>query len=221
MTSSIGAPLNRRPVGLRELSPVRHLAAQLARAGFRPNQISLLGVGVSTLGAACLLITTAVEPGWRSLLFLGAAAVIPLRGLCNLCDGLMAIEGRLRTRSGEIFNDLPDRFSDALMLVAAGYAIPAPGWGPGLGWLAALLAALTAHVRVLGVAAGAAPQFGGPMAKTHRMVVLGAASVGAGAESLCGLPPRALGLGLFLVTLGCAITIVRRTGRIVRDLESP
>lgn len=201
---------------------MRILAGMLARAGLKPNHVSVLGVGFSALTAACLLhAATTVEPTWRSLLFLTAAGFIPLRGLCNLCDGLMAIEGGLRTRSGEIFNDLPDRVSDSLVLVAAGYALPATACGPALGWLAALLAALTAYVRVLGAAAGAPQQFGGPMAKTHRMLVLLAACVAAAAEALWGLPPRALGWSLLVVVVGCAITIARRTGRIIRELEAP
>jgi phosphatidylglycerophosphate synthase len=199
---------------------VRVLASWLARAGLRPNHISLLGVGFSALSAVCFLVAPAVDPTWRSLVFLGAAALIPFRGLCNLCDGLMAIEGGLRTRSGEIYNDLPDRFSDTLVLVTAGYAIPATAWGPGIGWLAALLAVLTAYVRVLGAAAGTPQQFGGPMAKTHRMVVLAAASVGAAAESFWGVPSRALALGLLAVVIGGAVTIVRRTARIIAALEA-
>lgn len=199
---------------------MRSLAVWLARTGLTPNHVSLLGVGFSALSAACFLGVAAAEPTGRGLLFLGAAAFIPLRGLCNLSDGLMAIEGGLRTRSGEIFNDLPDRFSDALILVAAGHAIPGSAWGSGLGWLAALLATLTAYVRVLGAAAGAAQHFTGPMAKTHRMVVLASAAVGAAIESLCDLPARVLAIALLVVVIGCVLTIVRRTARVIRELET-
>jgi len=220
MTTTMRAPLDRRPVGLRELRPVRTLAGRLARAGLRPNHVSLLGVAFSALSAACFLAVPSAEPTGRALLFLGGAGFIPLRGLCNLCDGLMAIEGGLRSRSGEIFNDLPDRFSDSLVLVSAGYALPATVWAPGLGWLAALLAALTAYVRVLGAAVCAGQQFGGPMAKTHRMVVLALASTAAAGESLLGLPTRALALGLTVIAVGCTVTIVRRTARIIAVLEA-
>jgi phosphatidylglycerophosphate synthase len=131
----------------------------------------------------------------------------------------MAIEGGQRTPSGEIFNDLPDRVSDTLVLVATGYAVPATAWAPELGWLAALLAALTAYVRVLGAAAGAAQQFGGPMAKTHRMVVMGGAYLAAAVESAVGAPPCALVGGLAVVAVGSAITIVCRTVRVLRELD--
>ena len=212
--------MDRRPISLRELGWVRAIAARLVRMGVKPNHISILGVGFAALSALCLLLVPAAEPAERSLLFIGAAAFIPFRGLCNLCDGLMAIEGGLRTASGEIFNDLPDRASDTLFLVAAGYAIPGVIWTHELGWLAALLAALTAYVRVLGAAAGAAQQFGGPMAKTHRMVVMGVACLAAAVESAAGAPPSAIVGGLAVVAAGSAITIARRTARVLRELDA-
>jgi phosphatidylglycerophosphate synthase len=213
-------PVDRRPIGLRDQIVVRAIAAWLVRVGVKPNQVSVLGVGFSALSATCLLIAPTAEPAWGGILLIGAATFIAFRGLCNLCDGLMAIEGGLRTRSGEIFNDLPDRVSDVLVLVAAGYAVPVVGWGRELGWLAGLLAALTAYVRVLGAAAGAAQQFGGPMAKPQRMIVLGAACLAGAVESAAGQPAYALAGGLVVVAVGSAITIVRRAARIVRELEA-
>ena len=50
---------------------------------------------------------------------------------------MVAVEGGRRTKSGEVFNDLPDRLSDPLILVGAGYALPY-AWGPQLGWAAGL-----------------------------------------------------------------------------------
>jgi CDP-diacylglycerol--glycerol-3-phosphate 3-phosphatidyltransferase len=110
--------------------------------------------------------------------------------------------------------------SDTLFLVAAGYSIPAVAWTHELGWLAALLAALTAYVRVLGAAAGAAQQFGGPMAKTHRMVVMGGACLAAAVESAAGAAPSAIVGGLAVVAAGSAITIARRTAGVLRELDA-
>jgi phosphatidylglycerophosphate synthase len=217
--AELPAPLDRRPISLRDLGSVRTIAVWLVRVGARPNHISILGVGFAAVSAGCLLFVPAAEPQVRALLFLGAAAFIPFRGLCNLCDGLMAIEGGQRTSSGEIFNDLPDRASDSLLLIAAGYVMRDAAWMPALGWLAALLAMLTAYVRVLGAAAGARQQFGGPMAKTHRMLVMTGAFLVAALESSEGAPPRAVVVGLTAVVIGSAITIVRRTTRILRELD--
>lgn len=65
------------------------------------------------------------------------------RLLCNLFDGMVAIEGGKRSENGDLFNDIPDRFSDVLLLVPAGYI--AGGWGIELAWLAAILAIMTAY----------------------------------------------------------------------------
>jgi phosphatidylglycerophosphate synthase len=212
--------MDRRPISLRDLAWVRAIAAGLIQLGVKPNQISLLGVGFAALSAACLLLAPAAGTAWRSVLFIGATAFIAFRGLCNLCDGLMAIEGGQRTPSGEIFNDLPDRASDVLFLVAAGYSLPGVTWTHELGWLAALLAVLTAHIRVLGAASGAAQQFVGPMAKPHRMAVMGLACIAAAVESAMGAWPSAIVGGLAVVAAGSGITVARRTARVLQALDA-
>lgn len=211
---------DRRPIGVRDNQRVRATAVWLTRAGVRPNHVSLASLVFAGLSAACLMLTGTAAPGWHSALFVAAAGFIVLRGLCNLCDGLMAIEGGLKTKSGEIFNDLPDRISDPLLLVAAGHSITWVSWGDELGWVAGLLAVMTAYVRVLGGCAGASQPFGGPMAKTHRMVVIAAACLIAAVESAMGWVVRAMTFGLEVVALGCVVTIALRTLRVVKELES-
>jgi phosphatidylglycerophosphate synthase len=155
-------------------------------------------------------------------LLLVAAVGIQLRLLCNMLDGMVAVEGGMQTKSGEIFNDLPDRISDALILVPAGYAVPDLPHGPLLGWCAALLAIFTAYVRLLGGTAGLAQSFIGPMAKPHRMAVLTAACLLSVIELKLLLLPRGtlLWIALVLINVGCVVTIWRRTTRILRGLES-
>jgi phosphatidylglycerophosphate synthase len=132
----------------------------------------------------------------------------------------MAVEGGLKTKSGAIFNDMPDRISDPLLLVAAGYSITWASWARDLGWAAGLLAVMTAYVRVLGGSAGASQQFCGPMDKSPRMVVMVVACVLTAIELALDWTPRAMILGLSVVIVGCIITVVRRTLRIVEELES-
>jgi phosphatidylglycerophosphate synthase len=59
---------------------------------------------------------------------------IQLRLLCNLLDGMVAIEGGFKTKTGEIFNELPDRLSDALILIGAAYSVPTVAATHDLGW---------------------------------------------------------------------------------------
>src|SRR3546814_9995594 len=83
----------------------------------------------------------------------------------DLFDGLVAVEHARKTPTGVLYNEVPDRVADSLFLVALGYAAGMP-W---CGWLAALLAALTAYIRTLGGTVLGSQDFRGPMAKPHRM----------------------------------------------------
>ena len=69
----------------------------------------------------------------RALMLVLAVAGIQGRLLCNMLDGMVAIEGGRQTKSGEIFNDLPDRIADALIFICAGYAARMRPFGVELG----------------------------------------------------------------------------------------
>lgn len=192
----------------------------MLRWGVKPNHISLASIGFSLIGAAVLVAFTVCHTtGARAALLVVTAACIQLRLLSNLIDGMVAIEGGMKSNSGEIYNDLPDRISDCLIFVPAGYAIP---WniGPELGWSAALLAVLTAYVRVLGGSTGTQQFFIGPMAKQHRMALMTVALLGSVIELYINWRGWVLGTALVVVILGSVITVVRRVARIVHELES-
>jgi phosphatidylglycerophosphate synthase len=194
----------------------------LRKAGARPNQVSLVGLGFAVLAAICLIVAGGGTGDRRIALLLAAALLMPLRLLCNLFDGMLAVEGGQKTTTGEIYNELPDRLSDLAILAAAGYAMPAVVWGRDLGWAAGAAALLTAYVRTLGVAAGAAPHFNGPMAKPRRMHVMIVACLLSAAETALGWPQgRLLAAALVVIVGGCAVTILRRLRRIAADLRAP
>jgi phosphatidylglycerophosphate synthase len=210
----------RRPLKTRERRWPHALARWLAARGIRPNWVSAASVLFAAL-AGILLALSLEENGDSCIPFLlGAAACVQLRLLCNLIDGLLAVEGGLAGPAGEIWNDLPDRIADPLILVGAGLAARALPWGLTLGWMAALLALLTAYVRVLGGSVGLAQSFEGPMAKPHRMLVVTVGCLAAAVESALGGPPWALLVALAVIIAGSALTAARRTARIVRELES-
>jgi phosphatidylglycerophosphate synthase len=148
-----------------------------------------------------------------------AAAFIQCRLLCNLFDGMVAIEGGKKTHSGELFNDMPDRISDTLLIISAGYAISIISWGDMLGWCAALLAVMTAYVRTLATSLGAPVNFQGPMAKQHRMALLTAACLIAAVENSFSQQSYTLLVALVLMISGCLITLYRRTLSAYRFLE--
>jgi phosphatidylglycerophosphate synthase len=207
----------RRALATRNASWARALAARLAAAGIRPNTISIFSV-VFAAGAALSFVIAPVHAGYAA--WLAAAACIQLRLLCNMLDGMLAIEGGLKSGTGDIYNELPDRVADIVILAGAGYSLRDMPYGVALGWLAAVLAMLTAYVRALSGALGFPQRFLGPMAKQHRMFVLTLASIVAGVEAQLSTPPHALWAGLAIIVLGSAVTAWRRTARLVRDAEA-
>lgn len=109
-----------------------------------------------------------------------------------------------------MFNELPDRFSDSVLLIALGYAAGWPAWG----WLAALLAAGTAYIRVFGGSLGLPQSFRGPMAKQHRMAVLTAACLLGALEMYYWQSVYVLRAALLVVAAGSALTCYYR----IRDM---
>ena len=213
-------PLTRRPLTSRSSRWAIGAARWLTRLGVRPNQISMASVVFAALAGACLCMVPRVAADGRVWLYVAAAVGIQLRLLCNLLDGMVAIEGGLGSSSGEVFNDFPDRFSDVLILASAGYSISWIAWGHELGWSAAVLALLTAYARVLGGSLGLRQDFSGPMAKPHRMAVLTVACLGSAAETILRGSDVLLTFALALIVIGSLITVVRRTAGIVRQLGS-
>lgn len=206
------AEADRRPIASRETGWARNVAARLAAAGVSPNAISAASMAGGLLaGASFAVLATTGEPWLRSLAVLGAVLGMQFRLLCNLFDGMVALAGgRKPSPTGELWNDLPDRISDACVLVGAGIAVMHLPWGRDLGWLAALLAAMTAYIRQLGRAQGAVACFAGPMAKQHRMAVMTVAAVAEGVAAHWGCHGWSLYAGLAVVCLGSALTCLRR-----------
>jgi phosphatidylglycerophosphate synthase len=147
---------------------------------------------------------------------LGAAVCIQLRLLCNLLDGMVAIEGKRQSPTGGLFNEIPDRVADSLFIVALGYAIDQSF----VGWYGALASAVTAYIRTLGGALGLKQNFRGPMAKPHRMAVITAACVLGAIEFWILGSHWVLIVAAWIVAIGATITCCTRTLAIARQLHS-
>ena len=199
---------DRRPLASRDTAWARRIASLLARSSVTPNQISTVSIVFAALGAWTLVDA-------RPLALVGAAICVQLRLLCNLIDGMVAIEGGKQSPVGALYNEFPDRIADSLFLVALGHACEIP-W---LGWLAALLAALTAYVRATGGALGLKQDFRGPMAKPHRMAVLTVACLVGAAEMEWNGTRWALLAAAVVIAAGSALTCVTRTLAIARALR--
>jgi phosphatidylglycerophosphate synthase len=203
---------NRRPLKSRKTLWAHRLARFFVSIGITPNQMSSASMVVALLGGVAYLAATAVSPLVSRLLFIAVAVCIQLRLLSNLLDGLMAIEEDKKTATGALFNEFPDRVSDTLFLVGAGYA----SGSVELGWAAALLAVLTAYVRALGASLGFGQDYSGPMAKQQRMFVL---TVGSLAAAVLPYRPVLL-VALATIVAGSAVTALRRTYRLAGQLTA-
>ena len=84
---------------------------------------------------------------------------------------------------------------------------------------AAGLAVLVAYVRELGRATGLPADFGGPMAKQHRMAVLTAAAGISLAEPPLGAHGETLFGALCMIIAGSAATAFLRARRQIRSLK--
>jgi phosphatidylglycerophosphate synthase len=216
MSSALPA---RRPLKTRDTAWARALARWFVARRVAPNHISLASLGFAALGAIAMLLSPAAPPGVRVGLYLAAAVCIQLRLLCNLLDGMVAVEGGLGSRSGDVFNEVPDRIADPLLIVPAGYACGL-AWGPELAWTAGLLALLTAYIRALGGTLGLPQSFAGPMAKPHRMAAMTIALITAALLCPWSLDGVVLMLALILIVIGAIVTAVRRTRAILVALEA-
>lgn len=211
---------NRRQLRTRTRAWPPAVARALARAGVTPNEVSVASVVFAAAAGSALAAAGAHTAGGAAWWLVAAAAGIQLRLLCNMLDGLLAIEGGLRTPTGDLYNEIPDRAGDVLILLGAGCALRALPGGLTLGWSAALLAVLTAYVRLLGGSLGLVQDFTGPMAKQHRMFVLTLGALLTAVEVTVRGTLWALWAALLVIGLGAAVTLVRRTRRIARALAT-
>ena len=194
-------------------------AELLFRCGVKPNTISIAGAVFALIGGAAAVGSFYLPWAGKCWLLLITLLMIQLRLLCNLFDGMVAVEWNCKSASGELFNDFPDRLSDSFLLIGCGFACGTQ-WGWILGFAAAVTAMLTAYVRVLAGAAGAEQRFLGPMAKQHRMAVLTITALAGAAEGFfTGHQYYALGCGLGIILIGSIITVFRRLRAAYCDLE--
>jgi len=194
----------RRPIAARDSGPAQRLAAWLIARQASANAVSLVGMGAALLaGGSFALALSGTGSAW--VWWLLGAALVQLRLLANLLDGMVAIGRGLASPVGELFNEVPDRVSDTAILLGL-------GWAAGqlaLGLAAALAAMSTAYIRAVGRAAGAPSDFRGPLAKPQRMALVTAGAV------LCAALPAAWsvqipGVVLWVIVVGAALTAVRR-----------
>lgn len=207
---------NRRPLASRNTGWAAALTRWLAATPVTPNQISMASMVMAAVAGAAFWAAGEATGAARALWLILAVLGCQLRLLCNLLDGMVAVEAGRGAPDGPFWNELPDRVSDTLILVGLGLGLGLPA----LGWAAAAMAVLTAYVRELGVNAGVGADFSGPMAKPHRMALVTGAALVTLAEPLWNGRGQVLAAALWMVAIGAALTALRRSVRLVARLKS-
>lgn len=223
--TTVYRPSDRRPLKSREWQWSQSMAAAIARLGVSPNTISVAGMLFAIAGGLVLVFIPATSSEVTARLgWVFVAVMCQLRLLANLFDGMVAIATDQASPTGELYNEIPDRVSDAALLIGAGYTV---GGNPWLGYLAALAAITTAYIRAVGKSATGLNDYCGPMAKPQRMAVLTLVCL------VLALSPRTLwnfrsdailsgpmSAALAIVAVGAFYTCIRRSFRISRRLRS-
>ncbi len=206
----------RRPIASRNSHWAGWSARRLAEKGVTPNRISQASMGFGALAGLFFWGSGHAPDILAIILLLLGALACQARLICNLLDGMVAIEGGLSAPDGPFWNEAPDRVADLLILagVGAGLGHPALGMAAGAG------AVLTAYVRELGRAEGIGADFSGPMAKPQRMAAITAGAVLAAVEVAVAGSQWCLFLALLIVLVGSFGTAVRRSARLIEALKA-
>ena len=212
--------MDRRPIATRNRKWAQATTTWLAARNVSPNTISIAGMCACIVAGIALGVTSIAD---YRILWLIAALGAQLRLTANMLDGMVALASGRASKVGELYNEVPDRISDAAVFIGAGFA-----WGGNvaLGYIATILAIFTAYVRAAGKIAGAPNEFCGPMAKQHRMLVITLiclySAVTPHSWQTISLNDSEIGLmtlGLAVIVVGCVITVIRRLGRIACALK--
>ncbi len=221
---------DRRPLNSRNTRAARSAARYLANTAITPNQISAASIVAAVIACMFLMVSVHLTGWWLSLCYVAAAIACQLRLVCNLMDGMVAIEAGKQTADGAVWNELPDRIADMAILVGVGFAV---AW-PSLGWAVAALAVLVSYVRELGKGIDGVVDFSGPMAKPHRMALVTGMTILAALVNVLPIGSTqgnvegntessaavaVLHAGLWVVAIACVITVYRRTRSLLDRLQ--
>ncbi len=205
----------RRPIASRDTKLANRIARNLAERGTSPNLISQFSMVFAGLAGLCFALSALTSGPLYGFLLIVAALGCQFRLLCNLFDGMVAVEGGKGEKDGPFWNEAPDRVADLLILVGMGFGAGSLA----LGWAAAALAIATAYVRELGSAQGLPADFRGPMAKPQRMALTTAAAmVAAFFPLVLGLP--VLEVALWAIAIGAGLTATRRSITMIAALKA-
>lgn len=192
---------DRRPIKSRNTKWAQDITHYLVKIDASPNKISIYSILFALIGALAIWLAPMYAGIWIFSL------CILLRLLCNLFDGMVAIEMNRNNPLGRIYNEFPDRITDTVFIIAAGVACNQLI----LSLFGAMFALTTAYIRVFGGSLGFEQDFRGPQSKSQRMGVLIGSSLIAQIELWTIGTLYSLAIGLVIITVGSFVTCITRT----------
>ena len=146
-------------------SLLRPLLARLARAGVRPNHLTVTAL-LGSVAVGGVILLTPQRPLW----LLALPAWLFVRMALNALDGMLAREHDMSTRLGAVLNEFGDVLSDLAIYLPLAAVRPEAAWSVVAFCLTAML---TEFAGVLGQALGARRFYQGPMGKSDRALLVG------------------------------------------------
>jgi CDP-diacylglycerol--glycerol-3-phosphate 3-phosphatidyltransferase len=178
---------------------LRPVVARAARAGIRPNHLTIGAIAVSAAAG------TVVAGGSRLPALLWTVPVLYLlRMALNAMDGLLAREHAMTSRRGAVLNEIGDVISDAVAYLPFAFLVPDA-------WLLVVLVVtlgLIAEVTALAAADESGRRNDGPLGKSDRALAFGFVAVLAATGADAAIVPALV----VLVLLGI-VTIRNRAVR--------
>jgi phosphatidylglycerophosphate synthase len=127
-----------------------------------PDILSYIAVIVAAVTGAAFYLSP-INSYW----LLVAIFLTFIRMILNTLDGVIAIEQKKTSLTGEIVNALPDRYSDIFVMLGL---VLMPGNNIVLGILALISVFLVSYTGMLGKAVGVNWQHHGPLGKVERLL---------------------------------------------------
>lgn len=191
------------------------IALFLGRLGLTPDGLTLIGFGITTLGAVLLGVQ----------LWLVGGLVVFAGGVFDMLDGTLARATGRASRLGAFMDSVFDRWGEALVYVGLVAGLAAGGWANAPTFAAAAMAAafLVSYTRAksegLGFSAGTGMAAIGVMPREVRLVVLCGGLVlgallgttpagGGGAAAPTGI--AVIEGALAIIAIGATITVLQR-----------
>jgi phosphatidylglycerophosphate synthase len=192
---------DRRPIKSRNTQWAQKFTSYLVKINASPNKISVWSIFFAIVGALAIWLIPNQGGVWI------LALCVLLRLLCNLFDGMVAIELNQPNPLGRIYNEFPDRITDTIFIVAVGFACNQLV----LSVFGAMFAVATAYIRIFGGSLGFEQDFRGPQSKSQRMGVMIGTCVLGQIELWLNGSFYCLTIGMWIITLGSLLTCVTRT----------